>query len=414
MIISSIDIQENRVVQLRQGRTLVVERNDPLALACEFGRIGEVAVIDLDAAMGRGHNRELVRRLLPLADCRVGGGIRSVAEARQWISWGARKVIVGSAVFAGGEIDHAFLGALAEALGRERVIVALDSWQGEVVTQGWAQRTGLRLEAQVATLEPYCGEFLFTAVEREGGLLGLDSEWLSGLRRLTTNRITVAGGAQAPGDIESAAALDIDVQVGLALYTGKLDPVEAFIAGLRWREPLLPTVVCDEAGRVLMLAYSSRESLRISFREGQMAYHSRSRGALWRKGETSGHRQQLLRLRADCDRDALRATVRQCGVACHRGDYSCFGDERFGWSDLYSLVSRRLADRPSGSYTASLDDAGVRAKVLEEAAEVVEAEAENEIVWEAADLLFFLTVLLARAGIGPERVLAELARRRKP
>ena len=188
---------------------------------------------------------------------------------------------------------------------------------------------------------------------------------------------------------------------------------EGLIRCLNWREPLLPTVACDTSGQVLMLAYSNKESLAMTFATGKMWYYSRSRDTLWMKGETSGSVQSFLRVRVDCDRDALLATVSQTGAACHTGFYSCFGGRRFGLQELYDVVRNRFEHPVPGSYTATLDDVKVREKLIEEAREVVEAKGREEIVWEAADLLYFLTALAAKSGVTLEDILAELRRRRK-
>lgn len=413
MIIASIDLQKGKAVQLRRGREKVLQQDDPLALAAEFDRCGDVALIDLDAALGRGDNEALMRRILPLARCRVGGGIRSVEKAREWLAHGAAKVIIGSAAFKGGGIDRRFLEELQGAVDPRKVIIAVDADQGEIVTHGWRQGTGLAVAGAVRDLAPYCGEFLYTCVEREGMMQGSDIRQVARLRELTGHRLTVAGGVAALDEVEELSRLEVDIQLGMALYTGRMTLAAAFIAALNWRQELLPTVVQDEAGRVLMLAYSNRESLDRTFREGRMSYFSRSRQRLWRKGDTSGNSQELLRLRADCDADALLATVRPCGPACHRGDVSCFGDERFAWHDLFAVVNERLRKTGPGSYTRTLSRTQVRQKLLEEAAEVILAGKRSELVWEAADLLYFLTVLLAKEKIGLEPVMRELERRRQ-
>ncbi len=413
MIIASIDLQAGKAVQLRRGMRKMLERDDPAALAAGFDRLAEVALIDLDAAMGRGDNRALAERLLPLARCRVGGGVRSPETARRWLELGAAKVIVGSAAFRGNGVDRPFLQELAVAVGRERLILAVDAVNGRVVVDGWRRAAGLGALEALRELEPYCGEFLCTCVEREGSLRGIDLQQVKRLRRATSRRLTVAGGVASLRQVERLSALGADVQLGMALYAGRLKLEDAFAASLDWNKGLLPTVVQDEAGRVLMLAYSSRESLRRTLHEGRMSYYSRSRRALWRKGDTSGHVQELVRLRADCDADALLATVRQRGAACHEGRTSCFGEERFAWQDLFAVVNERLRRGGRGSYTRSLNATGARQKLIEEAGELALARSRDDLVWEAADLMYFLTVVLARRGIGPEAVLRELRRRRR-
>jgi phosphoribosyl-ATP pyrophosphohydrolase/phosphoribosyl-AMP cyclohydrolase len=413
MIIASIDLQQGKAVQLRRGREKILEKDDPLGLAREFDRYGEVALIDLDAALKQGDNEATMRLILPLARCRVGGGIRSLKKAKQWLELGASKVIIGSAAYSHGAIDHSFLKQLTEVVDPQKLIIAIDARHGEIVSQGWRQGTGLAVQEAIKTLSPFCGEFLFTCVEQEGTMQGIDCELVQQLRQSTKNRLTVAGGVASLEEVRQLSALGVDIQLGMALYTGRLTLADAFIAALNWRQELLPTVVQDEAGRVLMLAYSNADSLRRTFAEGRMSYFSRSRQSLWRKGDTSGNFQELLRLRADCDSDALLATVKQMGVACHAGGYSCFGDDRFTWHDLFAVVRDRLQKAKPGSYTRTLSKTKVRQKLLEEAGELILARKQSELIWEAADLLYFTTVLLAKQGIGPEQVMQELQRRRQ-
>jgi phosphoribosyl-ATP pyrophosphohydrolase/phosphoribosyl-AMP cyclohydrolase len=132
------------------------------------------------------------------------------------------------------------------------------------------------------------------------------------------------------------------------------------------------------------------------------------------KGETSGHTLDLVRLRADCDRDAILATADPAGPVCHTGAFSCFGlDRRYTWDFLQRIVAGRLGTGAPGSYTATLDDELVREKILEEAEELCTAKGRDEVIREAADLLYFATVLMTREGVRVEEVLDELDRRHK-
>jgi phosphoribosyl-ATP pyrophosphohydrolase/phosphoribosyl-AMP cyclohydrolase len=163
-----------------------------------------------------------------------------------------------------------------------------------------------------------------------------------------------------------------------------------------------------------MAGFADREAVDETFLRGKLCFHSRTRNKLWMKGETSGNTLELLRVRADCDRDALLATVAPRGPVCHTGSYSCFETGRaYTWELLESIIDGRFRNPVPGSYTASLDDGLVRAKIMEEAEEVCEALTHSEIVWEAADLLYFLTVLMVRENVSVREVLAELDRRHK-
>ncbi len=417
MVIASIDIKDGKVVQLRQGRDLVLERDDAAGLATDFDRYGEVAVIDLDAALGSGSNDELVKSLLRKADCRVGGGIRTVERAKELVSLGAKKVIVGSTAFRVGTtfaVNADFLSNLAAKIGRERVIVAVDARDGRIVVDGWKTETGLDLYEAAKAVEPYATELLFTCTEREGTMTGIDLDQVRKLRESVSCAVTVAGGVTTLEEIESIAALGCDVQLGMALYTGKLALADAFVRSLSWsKADLLPVIAQAADGQVLMTGFADREAVEESFKRGNLCLHSRSRNKLWMKGESSGNTLRLLRLRADCDRDALLATVVPAGPTCHTGAWTCFGDRAYTWERLQDIVAERFRNPKPGSYTATLDDERVREKVMEEAEEVCTAKTHDETIWEVADLLYFTTVLMTRAGVRVEEVMDELDRRHK-
>jgi len=425
VVIASIDIQGGKVVQLRQGAEKVLERDNPLELAEEFDRYGEVAVIDLDAAMGTGSNIEMIKPILRKADCRVGGGIRTPEQAKTLVSLGACKIIVGSSAFrvsgGGFGVNLPFLREMSQTIGRERLIVAVDARDGEIVVDGWKTPTGLDLIEAAKAVEPFAGELLFTCVEREGTMTGINLEPVRKLRDAVLCQITVAGGVSTLEEIGGLAAMGCDVQLGMALYTGSVSLADAFAVSLNWKkgynadsEALLPIVIQAPDGQVLMTGFSDMEALTETFSRGNVCFRSRSRNQLWMKGETSGHTLQLVRMRADCDRDTLLATVNLIGNVCHTGAWSCFSTDRtFTWEFLQSVVAARLKNPVPGSYTATLDDDHVREKVMEEAKELCDAKSRDEIVWEAADLLYFATVLMSRAGVEVGEVLDELDRRHK-
>lgn len=413
MIIPSIDLMNGKAVQLRQGKEKVLERDNPIALAREFNKYNEIAVIDLDAAMGAGNNDPVIKQICSIADCRVGGGIRKMDRAKELISWGASKIILGSKAFQNDQINHQFLSSLNSAISSQNIIIAIDAFEREIVTQAWQHRTGLKLFDVVRELEKYASEFLYTCVEKEGGLQGTDLNTIEQLRQITTNQLTVAGGVTTIDEIKTLAELGVDVQLGMAIYTGKIKMGDAFIESLNWKSNLIPTITCDRDGQILMLAYSDKDSLKKTFETGKMWYFSRSRNRLWMKGETSQNIQQLIKIRDDCDGDTLLATVQQQGAACHLGSYSCFGDKKFTLNTLYEVIKDRLDNPTPGSYTATLTDNKLREKLLEEAEEVVIAKTKEEIIWEAADVLYFLAVLLAKGGVKIDEVLNELRRRRK-
>ena len=222
MLIPSIDLQGGRIVQLVQGERLAVEAADPEPWIAKFSRFPRVQLIDLDAAKGDGDNRPMVTSICARLPCRVGGGIRSIERAEAMLASGAHAVIVSSALFRAGLVDLDFAQALADAVGLERVIAAVDSRGGRVVIHGW--RTPLPMTAvdAVRALNPYCGEFLYTHVDTEGLMRGTNMDAILAVRRATDRRVTAAGGITTREEIESLHAEGVDAVVGMAIYTGQL------------------------------------------------------------------------------------------------------------------------------------------------------------------------------------------------
>jgi len=425
MVIASIDIQNGKVVQLKQGEELVLQRDNALELTQEFDRYGEVAVIDLDAAMGKtsiggqGSNLEMIKPLLRKAECRVGGGIRTPQQAKELVSLGARKIIVGSSAFRTGDkfaVNVPFLETMSKEIGRERLIVAVDAREGEIVVDGWKTPTGLDLIQAAKAVEPYVSELLFTCVEREGTMTGIDLTPVRKLREAVSCQITVAGGVSTLGEIEEISALGCDVQLGMAIYKGEINLADAFISSLNWKkgQNLLPIIVQTPDGQVMMTGYADSEAISETFKRGNVCFHSRTRNKLWMKGETSGNVLKLIKLRADCDRDAILAIAQPAGSVCHTGAWSCFATNRdYSLEFLQDIITERFRNPVPGSYTATLDDKLVREKIMEEAEELCEAKTHEEVVWEAADLFYFSTVLMTRAGVTVQEILDELDRRNK-
>jgi len=224
MIIPCIDLQGGRAVQLVRGRRLALSVRDVFGLLERFGEYPILHVIDLDAALRRGTNARLVKLMCRRGNTkvRVGGGIRTVARAERILSWGAEKIIVGSAAFRQGKISHDFLRRLVTRVGPERVILALDTEGGRVVIRGWRERLAIHPEDVIPHLESYCSEFLCTYVDHEGTMKGTSLAWFRKLRRVTAWPITAAGGIRSKGEVRALEKLGMNAAVGMALYTGKL------------------------------------------------------------------------------------------------------------------------------------------------------------------------------------------------
>jgi phosphoribosylformimino-5-aminoimidazole carboxamide ribotide isomerase len=222
MLIPSIDLQNGAVVQLVQGERLAIRDDDIFKWVRKFEAFPKVQVIDLDAAMGRGDNLAIVRQIAPALSCRVGGGIRSVERAKDVLAAGAQKIIASSSLFKDGKPDVAFAKHLADAVGAEQIIIAVDSKGGHVVIHGWKTALPITAAEAVKALEPFCGEFLYTHVDNEGLMGGTNFDAILAVKNATTRRVTAAGGITTQGEIDELHALGIDAVVGMALYTGKL------------------------------------------------------------------------------------------------------------------------------------------------------------------------------------------------
>ncbi|MFZ0883615.1 MAG: HisA/HisF-related TIM barrel protein [Candidatus Acidiferrales bacterium] len=224
MIIPCIDLQGGKAVQLVRGRKRALSVDDVLGLLERFRDYPILHVIDLDAAIGTGSNNRWIKILSTRGKMkiRVGGGVRSVARAEKLLSWGAEKIIVGSAAFRDGKVAHDFLADLRKRVGRKRVIIAIDTEAGHIVVRGWRKRLALRPDDVIPELEPYCSEFLATYVDREGTMQGTNLAWFRQLRRLTKLPITAAGGIRSQKEVRALEKLGMHAAVGMALYLGKM------------------------------------------------------------------------------------------------------------------------------------------------------------------------------------------------
>ena len=446
MVISSIDLKDGKVVQLKNGKDTVLERDDALTLIQDFNTYGEVAVIDLDAALGNTDkkgltaNTDILKSLLRRGNVRVGGGIRDVKKAKELISLGAEKVIIGSAAFkvnpprndhtdesvcgtAAGLQDNEilnteFLEELVQTIGRQRIIISVDAIEGVIAVKGWKESAGIPLIQGAVAAEKYASELLFTCVEREGCMTGIDMNLVKELRQAVSCRLVVAGGVSSVEEIIQLEKLHCDVQLGMALYTGAVALKDAFIGCVDWEKTnnLVPVIAQSTAGQVLMMGYSNKEALEKTFATGNLTFWSRTRNVLWTKGETSGNTLSVQKLRLDCDRDTILATVVPKGRTCHTGSWTCFSGEKDAESSLerlYAVIADRFANPKPGSYTATLTGERVREKLMEEAEELTEAEDHKEAVWECADLLYFMSVLMFQEKVTWKEVLDELDRRHK-
>ena len=281
MIIPSIDLLGGRAVQLRGGRHPMLDVGEPEKIAERLARIGEIAVVDLDAALGKGSNKDIILSLISKYSCRVGGGIRTRELAAEYLDRGATSVMIGT------KANPEFLSDLP----RERLIAALDTDREKIMVEGWQSAASGTIFEKIAQLKPYVSGFLVTTIEREGEMNGFDFARAEAIVTAAQGcRVTFAGGAMGGEEGQrQIARLDemaADVQIGTALATGSISLGKAFSSPMKSDRPdgLWPTVVCDEGGRFLGLVYSDLESLEKAIESGKGVYKSRTRG-LWVKGD---------------------------------------------------------------------------------------------------------------------------------
>ena len=228
MLIPCIDLQGGQAVQLVHGRKRELAVADVLGLLEKFKKYPWLHVIDLDAAMGKGANDDLVQNLCAKArndfgmKVRVGGGIRTICRAQEVAGWGASQIIVGSAAFRGGKVNTGFLRLLTKKVRREQIIIALDTARGKITIHGWRKKLALQAEKVMAQLEPFCARFLCTDVDREGTMKGANLDWFRTLRGATSHPIIAAGGIKTRHEIAVLEKMGMDAAVGMALYKNRL------------------------------------------------------------------------------------------------------------------------------------------------------------------------------------------------
>ncbi|PHS19488.1 MAG: phosphoribosyl-ATP diphosphatase [Kangiella sp.] len=404
MLIPSIDLMNGKAVQLKQGKEKILERDDVFTLLEEFSLFGEVAIIDLDAALGQGDNKQLIFDLLKVRACRVGGGIRDYKTAQEYIKAGASKIIIGTSCRQ----------EWVKKLSKDSLIFAIDAKGDYWATQGWKNTEKEKVLDLIPELAKNCSEFLYTQVEKEGMLQGIDKVRNQQIIDASPVPVTIAGGITSLEDISWFTKLGANGQIGMSIYTGKLSLIDCFLAQVDFNKmDLIPTIVQDvDTEKVLMLAYSNKQSLTQALSDKKGTYWSRSRNEIWQKGLTSGNTQQLIQADVDCDGDSILFRVKQVNDACHFDRYSCFATQKrpFDLNRLTELLSKRKSELPEKSFTTALfKSAEFRAeKIREEADELIEAQDFDDVRWEAADLIFFALVDALAKGVEIKNIISEL------
>lgn len=233
MLIPSIDLMGGRIVQLVQGAELKLAFDDFAYWIERFKPYPLVQLIDLDAAMRQGENTALIERIAAQLTCQVGGGISTVEKAKAVLDAGAARVIIGSAFFhsvdnagavtdGAGLVNTAFASMLANEVGADRIVGGVDTKKGRVAVKGWKESVELTADAAIAILDPYCGAFLYTHIDREGTMQGFPFDVAERLRAQTNRQLIAAGGIREQSEIDALHAIGVDAVAGMAVYTGVL------------------------------------------------------------------------------------------------------------------------------------------------------------------------------------------------
>jgi phosphoribosylformimino-5-aminoimidazole carboxamide ribotide isomerase len=223
VLIPSIDLMGGRIVQLVQGEKLRHSFDDFEYWIEKFSRFPLVQLIDLDAAMRQGDNSGLVTQIARRLPCQVGGGVRSVERAREVLDAGAKRVIIGSALFSeDGKVNADVASALAVAVGAERVVAGIDTKNGRIAVKGWKAQVALTPDEAIPQLDRYVAAYLYTHVDGEGLMQGFPMDAAERLRRLTARQLIVAGGVRSQQEVDDLDAMGVDAVVGMAVYTNLL------------------------------------------------------------------------------------------------------------------------------------------------------------------------------------------------
>lgn len=222
MLIPSIDLMGGKIVQLVQGAKKALEYDDFEPWVARFSKYPLVQLIDLDAAMRKGDNRQLISHFASRLPCQVGGGIRDVATAQEVLKAGAKTVIIGSALVRDGKVNLEFAQRAASEIGTDKLIFAIDSRGGKVSIQGWTEGTSLTPLQVIEQLDAFCAGFLYTHIDTEGMLTGIPFDVVRELRAATKKKLIAAGGIKSTEEVQQLDEMGVDAVVGMAIYTGKM------------------------------------------------------------------------------------------------------------------------------------------------------------------------------------------------
>lgn len=404
MIIPAIELRGGKVVTAQADGSYHAYDDDPIELARALYRLGEIVVIDLDAAQNGGDNTELIRQICRVAECRVGGGIRDERRGDRLLRAGAKALLVGTGA------DEELLAKFP----RKKVLLAMDIQDGRVVRRGWSEETDIDPVDLALRLQEHCAGFVYTLV---GHRVTMERAELQRFERLKSalpgHRLTAAGGFSTVEDLRELDRIGVDGQVTYGQSPCGTDLAQAFVDVLDFEKTsgLVPVVVQDTAGQVLSLMHTNREAVLMSVQTGMATYWSAGQGKTFTKGQSSGNTQDVITVRPDCTRGALLFTVEPTGPSCHLGRYSCFDEMSYNLHRIEQLMrDRKSREDPRKSYTQLMlaDRRAIKQRIQEEAESLVKAGNSDEVLWETADLLYFVLLNLVNEDLSMDDVNREL------
>ncbi len=404
MIIPAIELRGGKVVTVQADGTVHAYDDDPVELARALYRMGEILVIDLDAAQDEGDNLELIGQICRVAECRVGGGIRDEQRGDRLLRAGAKQLVVGTSA------DEELLARFP----RKKVLVAMDIQDGRVVRRGWSEETDIDPVDLAMGLQEHCAGFVYTLV---GHRVTMERQELLRFEQLKSalpgHRLTAAGGFATVDDLRELDRMGVDGQVTYGHSPCGTDLADAFVSVLDFEKSsgLVPVVVQDTTGQVLSLMHTNRDAVLMSVQTGMATYWSAGQGKIFTKGQSSGNTQDVVTVRPDCTRGALLFTVKPNGPSCHLGRYSCFDDISYNLHRVEQLMQDRKArEDPRKSYTQLMlaDRKAIKQRIREEAESLGEAKGADEVLWETADLIYFVMLNLVHEGLSLDDVNREL------
>lgn len=419
--IPTLDISEGKAVLVRNGKVYKI-LGDPYEKAEFLSINAHFQVVDIDAAMGIGSNKELIKKIAESFQCYVGGGIRTYEQAVEYLNSSAKRVIISTAIST----------ELIQKINKERLIVAFDIDNNyKVFKQGRKEFMEKNLFELIDQFIGNIETMTITFHDMEGTCKGIPMDHVKKIKDYVVDKnikLIVAGGIASINEINELLLMDVIPQFGSGFWNSKFTLGDVFqcvsniiiqIKNVVYEgTKLIPTIVQSIDGQVLGVTFSTPETLKMSVDTRIATFRSRDTGNIWIKGATSGNYHKVINVHYCCDGTSVRFVV-DGNNFCHTGSESCFGYTDPARISLRSM-QRMIKDKSNSSnlneksYTRDLmnDKPKIISKILEEAEELICATEYDEIVHEASDLIYFMLMYLQKHNVEIDDVNSELIKRR--